>query len=253
MNMWCNLEGPFTALVIGARGGIGNAFVECLLQSSAVDHIFASSRDQVWVSQLSDSQKVTRIYADITDEESILELTQKMNDLPSKLRFVVNCSGLLHTKEIQPERTWRHLDLNTMRQVFDVNTFGVALLIKHILPLIPREGKSLFATLSARLGSITDNQVGGWYSYRASKAAQNMIVKTAAIEARRKWPHLILIALHPGTVKTPLSDPFTPRLPSHHEVFSPQDSCDKLCKVMGNLTSTNTGNHFAWDGSVILG
>ena len=253
LRTWCGLSGPLSALVVGARGGIGAAFVERLSYSEAIDHVFALSRDREWVSQASGHHKVERLYADLTDEESVFAVSERVKASGGTLRFVINCSGLLHSSDLQPERSWRHLNIDTMRRVFDVNTFGVALLIKHVIPLLPRRQEAIFASLSARVGSITDNRIGGWYSYRASKAAQNMIVKTAAIEAARSYPQLTLVALHPGTVDTALSEPFTRRLPDHHEVFSPQTSCQRLCEVMTDLTPDQTGQHLAWDGSPILG
>ena len=137
-----------------------------------------------------------------------------------------------------------------MRKVFDVNTFGVALLGKHLLPVLPRRERAVFGTFSARVGSIDDNRLGGWYSYRASKAAQNMIVKTLALEASRKRPELICVALHPGTVKTDLSQPFSSRVPPG-KLFSAEQSCQYLSEVLSGLTPEDTGGFFAWDGESI--
>ena len=114
-----------------------------------------------------------------------------------------------------------------------------------------KSGRALFASLSARVGSIGDNRLGGWYSYRASKAAQNQIIKTAAIEAARRYPELVLVALHPGTVDSALSAPFTKRLPKTHRVFTPEFSCARLCEVLNGLEANQTGGLFAWDGAVI--
>jgi NAD(P)-dependent dehydrogenase (short-subunit alcohol dehydrogenase family) len=111
--------------------------------------------------------------------------------------------------------------------------------------------RSIFASLSARVGSIEDNRLGGWYSYRASKAAQNMLVKTAAIEARLKSPALICVQLHPGTVASELSAPFTKRLPNRHSVFTPAFACERLCSVIGGLSRSDTGQFFAWDGKSV--
>ena len=144
----------------------------------------------------------------------------------------------------------RHLDLEVMRRVFDVNTFGVGLLGKHFLPLFDRQSRGIFASLSARVGSIGDNRLGGWYSYRASKAAQNMIIKTLAIEASMKRRQLICVALHPGTVDTDLSKPFTGRL-SPEKLFSQSTACQHLCTVLEGLTPQDTGRFIAWDGQEI--
>jgi len=137
-----------------------------------------------------------------------------------------------------------------MRRIFDVNTFGVALLGKHLIPLFPREGRCVFVSLSARVGSIADNRLGGWYSYRASKAAQNMIIKGLAIEAKRRWPSLVCVALHPGTVRSKLSDPFTSKM-RPDQLFSPEQSCEHLCRVIESLGPDDSGNFYAWDGQVI--
>ena len=137
-----------------------------------------------------------------------------------------------------------------MRQVFDVNTFGVGLLAKHFIPMFPRDGRSVFGSLSARVGSIADNHLGGWYSYRASKAAQNMIIKGLSIEAKMRWPELVCIALHAGTVKSQLSKPFTSRVPDE-KLFSPEQSCQYLCDVIDTLQPADSGNFYAWDGQPI--
>jgi NAD(P)-dependent dehydrogenase (short-subunit alcohol dehydrogenase family) len=143
------------------------------------------------------------------------------------------------------------LDLSEMQKVFAVNTFGVGLVIKHLLPAMRQGERSVFASLSARVGSIEDNRLGGWYSYRASKAAQNMLVKTAAIEARLKTPELICVQLHPGTVDSELSAPFTKRLPNRHKVFTPAFACERLCDVLGGLSRQDSGHFFAWDGKPV--
>ena len=246
---WCGIGGPFRAVVVGARGGVGQAFVQSLARSEAVAEVVALGRDANWC-ESSPEGKVRRLRCDITCEQSLAAVGAALSGGPP-LRFIINCSGLLHTESLRPERTWRHLDLDVMRQVFEVNTFGVALLIKHLLPAMSREGRSVFATLSARVGSIEDNRIGGWYSYRASKAAQNMVVKTASIEASRRWPQLALLALHPGTVETALSEPFTARLPESHDLFSSAESCRKLMDVIAQRGPADSGGFFAWDGQRI--
>ena len=137
-----------------------------------------------------------------------------------------------------------------MRHVFEINTFGVGLLAKHLIPLFPRQGRSVFASLSARVGSIADNRLGGWYSYRASKSAQNMFIKGLSIEAKMRWPELVCVALHPGTVDSQLSAPFTARVPEN-KLFSPAQSCAYLCSVVEGLSPDDSGNFYAWDGQPI--
>jgi len=248
---WCGIEEKTDAIVVGARGGIGEAFVHALSETASIENIFALSRNVSWCSETHTPDKSSRVQVDILDEDSLSKFSAFLEARGSQPRFIINCSGLLHAKDSGPERRLSEIDLDFMRQVFDVNTLGVALLLKHLSPRLPRRGRSIFATLSARVGSIADNRLGGWYSYRASKAAQNMLVKTASIELARKYPDLTLVALHPGTVDSALSEPFTQRLRPEHRVFSPKESCAFLSKVLTALKPEDSGAHFAWDGSSI--
>ena len=237
---------PITAIVIGARGGIGAAFADAIEQSHPSNVVWRTARDATALT----GHNTNTESLDLTNEGSIISFVTRLKDEGVQPDVVINCTGLLHSSTVDPEKTWRHLDIDTMRRVFDVNTFGVALLGKHLLPLMPRKQRSVFATLSARVGSIGDNRLGGWYSYRASKAAQNMIVKTLALEASRRWKQLICVALHPGTVDSELSAPFSSRVPEH-KLFTPVQSCGYLMDVIQQLTAEQTGGFFAWDGQAI--
>ena len=146
-------------------------------------------------------------------------------------RISSSIASVFYTSEFGPEKTWRHLSAQTMHDVFAINAFAVALLGKHLIPLIPRQGRSIFASLSARVGSIGDNRLGGWYSYRASKTAHNMFVKTLSIEAWRKHPELAIVSLHPGTVDTALSEPFTSRY-DPEKLFTSTRSVNELSSVL---------------------
>nr|ACU26412.1 dehydrogenase [uncultured bacterium HF186_25m_30B18] len=249
--LWLTMEGPVDAVVIGARGGIGEAFTEALAQAESVRSVYATSRDARWAQGSSSHPKVERALLDISDETSLSAFADGLARAERAPRVVLNCSGLLHDGELRPERTWRELNAEHMARSFAVNAIGPALAIKHLVKAVPRRQDALFITLSARVGSITDNRLGGWYSYRASKAAQNMIVKTASIEAANRYPKLIICAMHPGTVATELSEPFTKRLARGHVVFSPEESCRHLCEVIGGLTPSDSGALFAWDGARI--
>jgi len=236
---------PIRALIIGASGSVGNAFVEAI-GSDPDNTVWATSRNPDGLpAGCTFSSRV-----DITDEVSIEALADELNRSEYSPNVVLNCTGILHTEGWGPERSWRHFNIDTMRQVFDINTFGVALLAKHLIPLLPRRTRSVFASFSARVGSISDNRLGGWYSYRASKAAQNMVIKGLSIEAKMRWPELICVALHPGTVRSNLSAPFTARVPEE-KLFSPTQSCSHLQAVITDLTPTDSGNFYAWDGSPI--
>ena len=225
----------------------GSAFVRSLAEGSKVATVFATSRNEHWCRQ--DVVGVRKVPVDLTNEDSLKRLATMVKEEKLPLRLVINCTGLLHDDSLQPERSWRELNAEHMARSFQINTIGVGLTIKHIVPLIPRRGRSVFVSLSARVGSIGDNRLGGWYSYRASKAAQNKIIKCAAIEATSRKPDLIMATLHPGTVATDLSEPFRKRI--SHEVFSAEDCCSKLSAVIAKLKTADSGGHFAWDGSPI--
>ena len=156
-------------------------------------------------------------------------------------RLIVDATGLLHEGALQPEKSWLQLDVAHMTSAFAVNAIGPALLMKHFLPLLPRDGKSMFATLSARVGSIEDNRLGGWYSYRASKAALNQFVRTAAVELKRRLPMAVCVALHPGTVDTGLSKPFSK---AGLVVQSADVAAERLLAVMNGLTEADSGGFF---------
>lgn len=187
---------------------------------------------------------------DVTAEESIEKAAQHTSrDGP--LDLVLVTSGILHDGEaLQPEKSMRELDADKLQQVYAINAIGPALAAKHFLPRLRRDHKSVFAALSARVGSITDNRLGGWAAYRASKAALNMLIKTLAIEHARRMPRSIVVSLHPGTVATRLSKPFSRRVPER-QVQMPLDAASNLLRVIDGLTPGDSGGFFAWDGSSI--
>jgi len=163
------------------------------------------------------------------------------------VEFVFIASGLLHQDAIRPEKSWRTLDATTLARLFQVNAIGPALVAKHFLPRLPRHGRAVCAALSAKVGSIADNRLGGWYGYRASKAALNQIIRTTAIELARSRPEAICVALHPGTVDTPLSQPFQAAV-AQDRLFTPAVAAAHLLHVLGELTPMDSGGLFAWDG-----
>ena len=239
-------DGPIRAVIIGARGGVGAAFVEAIAANSADNRVWATSRSGNGL-----PESAERAFAvDITDEGSIEALATALTDDAFQPNLVLNCTGVLSTEAFGPERSWRHLNIDTMRAVFEVNAFGVGLLGKHLIPALPRAGRSVFGSLSARVGSISDNRLGGWHSYRASKAAQNMLIKGLAIEASMRWKDLVCVALHPGTVNTELSRPFSARVPAE-KLFTPQQSCEYLCNTIASLGPKASGGFYAWDGQAI--
>jgi NAD(P)-dependent dehydrogenase (short-subunit alcohol dehydrogenase family) len=233
------------AVVIGASGGIGSALVAQLAGDPGFASVLACSRQTI----ADEDQRIVRARVDVTDEESIAAAAEQARAL-GEVRLVMVASGLLHGDGVRPEKHWGELDGATLTRVFAVNSIGPALVGKHFLPLLPRQGRSVFAAISARVGSIEDNRLGGWYAYRASKAALNMLLRNFAIELKRRAPEAVCIGLHPGTVDTPLSRPFHGGV-APAKLFSPEVSAAHLLRVIDQVDAAESGRVFAWDGSPI--
>jgi NAD(P)-dependent dehydrogenase (short-subunit alcohol dehydrogenase family) len=235
--------GPATAVVIGASGGVGRAICELLRGDARYAQVLALGRS---------GNEAIDIALDITDESSIesaaAQVSQATAHSGAALRLVLDATGFLHGNGFEPEKSWRQLDAAHMAHAFAVNAIGPALLMKHLLPLLPRSGRAVFASLSAKVGSIGDNRLGGWYSYRASKAALNQLVHTAAIELARRQPQAICVALHPGTVATRLSQPFSK---SGLEVQTPAASAARLLATIDGLSEADSGGFFNHRGEVL--
>lgn len=232
--------------IVGASGGIGRAFADLLASDAHVSQIHAFSRSPVdW-----NSNKVHSHFLDLTDEESIEKAVSDVAEsLP--LDVVIVASGILHREgELMPEKTMRDLNSKALAEVYAVNTIGPALIAKHFLPKLRRHHKTAFAALSARVGSIGDNRLGGWPSYRMSKSALNMLIRTMSIEQARLLPESIVVALHPGTVDTQLSRPFSKRVETS-KLFSPTLAATQLLQVINGLEQSDSGGFFAYDGSPI--
>lgn len=232
--------------VIGASGGIGAALVEQLVALPATGRVFAFGRRL-------DEQSDNLIHLapiDITRERAVREAAAvATSDGP--LDLVIVATGILHDDSgIFPEKSLRSIDPSVMADVLRINTIGPSLVAKHFLPRLRRGYKSVFAALSARVGSIADNRLGGWISYRASKAALNMVLKTLSIEQARRFPDSVVIGLHPGTVDTRLSRPFQHNI-ADGKLFSASQSAGYLLDVIERVTPHDTGNVLAWDGSRI--
>lgn len=235
--------------VIGSSGGIGRAFLDNMISQANVARIYSFARTAVEY----DHAKVRHMSIDITDESSIARAVNALDKTVLDVVFVA--TGLLHFDDgngggITPEKTIRDLNLYQMEKVFKANCFGPTMVAKHFLPLLPREHKGVFAVLSARVGSISDNRLGGWYSYRASKAALNMMIKNSAIEMARKYKEACVIGLHPGTVDTALSAPFQGSV-SADKLFTPAYSAACLVDIINNIHPSDTGCVYAWDGQKI--
>lgn len=230
--------------IIGASGAIGNAIAKKLLANPQVAKLDLFSRSELKFTH----QNCRQFRIDIASEASIEAAAQQVNDQQYDLILVT--TGILHGHEVMPEKSMKEINQKQLQTLFTINTIGPAIVAKHFVPLLNHQHKSLFAALSARVGSISDNRLGGWYAYRASKAALNMILKNLAIENSRRFPNTIIIGLHPGTVESNLSNPFTSHTP-REKLFTPEFSAEKLLDVMDRVTANDSGKIFAWDGSVI--
>lgn len=215
------------ALVIGASGGIGAAMAKVLADRGDVVTALSRSRDGL----------------DITDQASVDRVLGGLDDLYDQI-FIA--PGILSPPGHGPEKALDQISADSMAQVLAVNTVGPALILRHVPRLLPRNDPAVVAVLTARVGSIGDNRLGGWYSYRASKAAANQIVRTAAIEIARKHPKAAIIALHPGTVETQ----FTQNYPAHRKV-SPESAAMNLMQVIDGVTAADSGRFLDWSGQEV--
>lgn len=212
-----------TSIIIG-QGGIGTALAD------RIDGALRWSRPEV----------------DPTDEESIIRAAATLDVVD----LTIITTGMLHDALQRPERALRELDPAALARSFAINSIAPAIVAKHLIPKMPRDRRAIFAVLGARVGSIGDNRTGGWHSYRASKAALVMLMKTIAIETARARPNAIIVTLHPGTVDTGMSKPFQGNV-APEKLFTPALAADHLLKVIDGLTPADSGGHFAWDGSRI--
>ncbi|GFM29668.1 SDR family NAD(P)-dependent oxidoreductase [Novosphingobium sp. PY1] len=233
------------ACIFGAGGGIGSALVEALAARSDVERVYAASRKSLAL-----GGKNVPLACDVTDEGAIAEAAHRMErEGPPDL--VIVASGALDFADgAGPERSYRKLDQARMAQLFALNTIAPAMVARHVLPLLPRDKRSVFAAISARVGSIADNRLGGWHSYRASKAALNMLIRNFAIELGRTHRQSVIVSLHPGTVDTPLSRPYQRNLPDG-QVTDAAQAAQSLLTVIDGLGPADSGGFFAWDGQSI--
>ena len=223
-----------TAVIIGARGGIGAALADALDAGDQYDRVIRLHRTSAPA-------------IDILDEASIAAAASDLADTAPQL--VIVATGLLHTATKGPEKSLRELDPEWMMENYRINAVGPALVAKHFLPIMAKQGPICFAALSARVGSISDNRLGGWHSYRASKSALNMFIRNIAIEWQRKNAQSVVVALHPGTVETQLSAPFKGN--PAHERFAPARAAADMLGVLAGLKPEQSGQIFAYDGSVV--
>lgn len=239
-----------TVLIVGASQGIGLGFVQHLLADDRISQVFATYRQPTTADALLALQhpQLQCLPLEATDEGEVAQLAAQLQAQKCSLDLVVNCVGVLHQGDLQPEKSLRQIDAKQLLHYFQINSIPAVLLAKHLQPLLRKEGRTVFANLSAKIGSIEDNRLGGWYGYRASKAALNMLLKTTAIEYSRKNPHTVILALHPGTTDTRLSEPFQRNVPPE-KLFSVDRTVKQLLTIIDEATEADNGTFFSWDGS----
>lgn len=245
---------PTVVLVTGAAGGIGLALIMQLLERPWISRVYASTRDVRAARSLQDCAardgRLHLLELDLTDTAQLQSAAAKMQGA-GHLDLVVNTAGVLHEAGgLRPERRLADVSAANLLRAFETNALAALLLAQAVEPLLRASRQPLFASLSARVASIGDNRLGGWYAYRASKAALNMLIRTLSIEWSRGAPRITCVALHPGTVRTALSEPFVARR-KDADIFTPGHAADRLLAVIGALQPEQTGNFYAYDGQAI--
>lgn len=240
--MLSSLPDGYRAVVYGASGGIGGALVDLLTADPRCGHIHAGSRRMTG----NHDARITPFQFDLTDATSIANSVEGF-DAPD---LVIVATGVLQNDKLAPEKSMRALDPAQLQEAFAINAVGPAMIARHVVPGLPRKQRSLFAVLSAKVGSISDNRLGGWHSYRASKAALNQLVRTMSVEVARTHPQCVCVALHPGTVDTSLSRPFQATIPAERR-FTPEIAARQLLAVLDSLRPESSGRLIGWDGNEI--
>ncbi|MGA1109382.1 MAG: SDR family oxidoreductase [Pseudomonadales bacterium] len=243
-------------LVQGASRGIGLAFVRTLIKRDPQSRVIATCRapdssDELQSLAASYPERVVIKRLDVTEVDSIALTSEYVQQHEGALDVLINSAGILHDADgLSPEKRLQDVSAEKLEKYFWVNSIGPLLVAKYFAPLMKRRERAVIANLSARVGSIGDNRLGGWYGYRASKSAQNMFTRTLSIEMARTHPEMICVGLHPGTVATSLSQRFSSRI-NPEQIFSPALAAEQLLAVIDGLTPSDSGKVFAYDGSVV--
>ena len=252
--MTVQADSPRVALIQGASRGVGLALVHELLDDEATSHVVATCRDPVNAEDLRQlaNPRLSILQLDVEDDCSVGSAADAAATLVRRVDLLINTSGILHDGDaMRPERRLADVVPAAFERAFRVNATGSLMVARAFERLLRNSESATFASVSARVGSIGDNYLGGWYAYRASKAALNMIIRTLSIEWGRFRPPIRCVALHPGTVATDLSAPFVSGNGEKRKVFEPKESARNLLNVLSKLGPEDTGKFFAWDGQPI--
>ena len=240
------------ALVVGASRGIGLAITQQLLRNQEIQRVYASYRHPGTAAGLLEinDQRLQTISADVSDPADIRGVAAAIQANGDRPDFVINAAGILHEHDLQPEKSLNQCRQESLMRLFLVNSIGPLMLARAVIPLMPRDRPGHFAVLSAMVGSIADNRLGGWYGYRASKAALNQFMRTLAVECRRSHPQLCVTAIHPGTTNTYLSRPFQANVPPG-KLYTVSQSAARILHVVSSAQAEQSGHFVNWDGKPI--
>lgn len=235
------------AVIVGAHSAIARAMLERWLPDYELITVSRQPQESLGIAGACSGVR-HRHYVSDYSASSLAEVAQTLEG--EDIQRIFCCVGTLHDAQVFPEKKLTQLEADHLHHYFEVNTVIPAMVLKTFAPLIARSQRGVIAFLSAQIGSISDNRLGGWYGYRASKAALNMLIKTASIELARTHKQMCIVAMHPGTTESPLSEPFQPRIASHR-LYTPDQTAERLDKIMQRLTPEDSGQLYHWDGSVL--
>ncbi len=243
------------ALVVGASRGIGLALVAQLLDEGRFGVVYATHRGErpgtgLEALAAAHPERLRTLQCDVTDDAGIADMARRLGDDGRPLALVLHAAGILHEPGLGPEKALSQLRREGLARIFDVNAFGPLLVAQAVLGLVPRRRRAHYAVLSAMVGSIGDNRLGGWYGYRASKTALNQLLRTLAIEARRTHPELCVTAIHPGTTDTELSRPFQGNV-ADDRLYTPARSAERILRVVRGGRPEDSGRFMNWNGETI--
>jgi len=247
------------ALVVGGSRGIGLALTHALLDAGQEGHeqgrVFVTHRQDVLPASLQSlaarfGERLQPLYCELGDDTSIASLGDQLRAAKARPSLTLHAAGILHEEGLKPEKALTQAQGASLLRLFEINSIAPLLVARTVLPLVPKSGPCHFAALSAMVGSIGDNRIGGWYGYRASKAALNQFLKTLAIEARRTHPGLCITAIHPGTTDTDLSKPFQANVPEQR-LYTPEQSAARILRVVMAGTPEASGRFMNWNGETL--
>jgi len=241
-----------TALVVGASRGIGLAITRQLLQEQGIQRVYASYRQPDTATGLLEinDERLQTLRADVTEPADLQGIAASIRANGDHPDFVINSAGILHEHDLQPEKSLNQCRQDSLMRLFLINSIGPLMLARAVIPLMPRNRPAHFAVLSAMVGSIGDNRLGGWYGYRASKAALNQFMRTLAVECRRSHPQLCITAIHPGTTDTSLSRPFQANV-SPGKLYMASQSAARILQQVSATDAEQSGHFINWDGKPI--